>query len=638
MGLFSRLRGARPAPEPDAPPPVALEDVRRRLELLLAAIYDRPITVAAAEAPRAPGRLRRFFRRTPAHLHPTEPLPASDGERVLLPPRLSSGEGDAIARYRLMAVEQAERLARGTASALSGDEPPLVRDLYLLAEGAAVEGAIARTAPGLAQAQAAERAAALARRPELDALTPAEREVERLVRGVLAGEAADLPAAAEPAESLAWARATAARLAAADARYRGVPPVPAWGTVVAAPSSASAAAAGQPRLNRDIHRSRTTRTRSARFVPPLQYAASPGGDRSETSMHPADAASATNIADPRGGSVTAGGSDEDAERDPRDAAGSSSPQAAEGTAAPAAPLEAPPPAAIPYPEWDADAGGYRRPGAFVRVAGTVPGDGEWSAHVLRAHAATVRRLREQFERLRARRLRLTAQRDGDELDLAACVRALVDLRTGHTVSDRLYAAVRPARRELSILLLVDISGSTSEWVNGIPIIDIEKRALLLASEAFDALGDRYAVLTFSGKGAANVRMRVVKGFGERNGDEVRARVAGLRPEGYTRMGAAIRHAADVLARQGARHRLLLILSDGKPNDEDHYQGSFAVEDTRQAVAEARALGVFPFCLTVDQKAAAYLPRIFGPAGHVILHHPEHLPLALLKVVRGLLRG
>ncbi|HEX8907297.1 MAG TPA: VWA domain-containing protein, partial [Longimicrobiaceae bacterium] len=238
----------------------------------------------------------------------------------------------------------------------------------------------------------------------------------------------------------------------------------------------------------------------------------------------------------------------------------------------------------------------------------------------------------------ARRLRLAAQRDGEELDLGACVRALVDLRTGHTVSDRLYAAVRPARRELAILLLVDISGSTTELVGRTRIIDVEIETLLLASEAFDALGDRYAVLTFSGKNAENVRMRVIKGFGERNGDEVRARVAALQPEGYTRMGAAIRHASALLAREGARHRLLLIISDGKPNDDDHYQGGYAVEDTRQAVAEARTHGIFPFCVTVDQEASAYLPRIFGTTGHMVLHHPEHLPLALLKVVRGLLRG
>jgi len=131
---------------------------------------------------------------------------------------------------------------------------------------------------------------------------------------------------------------------------------------------------------------------------------------------------------------------------------------------------------------------------------------------------------------------------------------------------------------------------------------------------------------------------MVKDFGERNGDEVRARVAALQPEGFTRMGAAIRHASALLAREGARHRLLLILSDGKPNDDDHYVGRYAVEDTRQAVSEARAAGIFPFCLTVDVKAADYLPRIFGLAGHMILHRPEHLPMALLKVVRGLLRG
>ncbi len=115
-------------------------------------------------------------------------------------------------------------------------------------------------------------------------------------------------------------------------------------------------------------------------------------------------------------------------------------------------------------------------------------------------------------------------------------------------------------------------------------------------------------------------------------------MAALGPEGYTRMGAAIRHGSALLARQGTGHRLLLIVSDGKPNDDDHYQGRYAVEDTRQAIAEARAQGIFPFCLTVDSKASAYLPRIFGKAGHMILTHPEHLPLALLKVVRGLLRG
>nr|WP_240978990.1 VWA domain-containing protein [Longimicrobium terrae] len=199
-------------------------------------------------------------------------------------------------------------------------------------------------------------------------------------------------------------------------------------------------------------------------------------------------------------------------------------------------------------------------------------------------------------------------------------------------------AVRPARRELSILLLVDVSGSTTERLGAHRIIDLEKLTILLASEAFDALGDRYAIQTFSSKTARNVRIRTLKDFGERNGETVRRRIAALEPEAFTRMGAAVRHASAQLARQGTSHQLLLIVSDGRPNDDDHYKDTFAVEDARQAIAEARQLGIVPFCLTIDRKGASYLPRIFGAAGHVILRQPDQMPLALTRVVRQLLRA
>jgi len=637
---FTRKRGAPSAViDPlDAPPPaVGLADVRRRLELLLAGVYGVPISIAAAEPPREKP-VRRLLRRTPGHLRAAAALPSSDGERVLLPARLDDAGPEALRRYRILAIEQAERLARGTAQALPSSEPPLVRDLYLVAEGAAVDHAIATHAPGLREAHTAERAAALARRPALESLTPAEREVESLLRRVLAAEPhaalPELPAASTPGESLAWARQTAARVAATGSRYRGIAPVDAWGTVI---PSREGAAARPETMDPFKYRPRPMGTGGKRGGPAGRGDTDDDGAAPSQTSDPFDGSTKGEGADPEGTGTGEDGNTP-AEFDPRARArpsgGSSNAERTHDTSA----TRQAPPQGIAYPEWDAEAGGYRKPGAWVRIAPTAPGDGEWARQILRAHGSTVRRLREEFERLRARRQRLTAQRDGEELDLGACVRALVDVRTGHTVSDRLYAAVRPARRELSILLLVDISGSTTEHVNRVRIIDVEMEALLLASEAFDALGDRFAVLTFSGKGAGNVRMRVVKDFGERNGDAVRGRVAALRPEGYTRMGAAIRHASDLLSREGARHRLLLIISDGKPNDEDHYQGPYAVEDTRQAVAEARAAGIFPFCVTVDQKGGAYLQRIFGAAGHMILHRPEHLPLALLKVVRGLIRG
>lgn len=669
QGLVARGRALwrrwRPVPEP---PVLRLEDVRRRLEILLAAVYERPITIVPAEPPR-PDSWTGRLRPEPRHLRAAEPLPASDGERVHLPPQLDAAEGEAaaLARYRLLAVSQAERLARGTAQwtpdlnvrwnrhlvqagALTNTENfPRIRDLYLLLESAAVDAAIVRAVPGLAGALRAERARALAARPDPSSLTAAEREVELLVRDLLSRPPGDAPpelAPGEtPAESLRRARQLAGRVR--RGRYRGVAGVPAWGTVLR-----WAGARPAPMLIREM-------------MPMLGglwgmgmsgAAAVPGDGKDDPGKTPAihdmpqPAGKGGKTPNPRGTSKMdappefgpdtpdpEGKTEPEADADdgPGGAGGggtTSTVSAAAGPMVAAQPVEG----SVPYPEWDHEAGRYEPRGAWVRTLPPHAGDESWASAVMAAQGALVRRLRERFERLRAQRTRLMAQRRGDELDIAACVRAMVDLRTGHAPDDRLYADVRPARRGLGITLLVDVSGSTDEFVGKARIIDIEKVALLLTSEALDALGDVYSILTFSSLGAGDVRMRTVKDFGERNGKAVRSRIGALRPEGYTRMGAAIRHATAQLARSHAGHRLLLILSDGKPNDRDHYVGGFAIEDARQAIAEARASGVHPFCLTVDRKGSSYLTRIFGPAGHVVLRHPDQLPMALVGVVRQIL--
>jgi len=166
-------------------------------------------------------------------------------------------------------------------------------------------------------------------------------------------------------------------------------------------------------------------------------------------------------------------------------------------------------------------------------------------------------------------------------------------------------------------------------------VDVEKEALVVLLEALDILGDRYAVLAFSGEGPRAVRVLTVKGFAEPSGETARLRIATLEPDGHTRLGAAVRHASALLGRERARSRLLLILSDGKPNDVDEYAGRYGIEDTRQAVAEARLQGLLPFCLTVDREAPAYLPAIFGPRGFAVLSRPERLPSVLVEVLRAL---
>lgn len=632
--IRERLAGALGRSAPPPPPVVRLEDVRRRLEVLLAALYGRDIPIVPAEAKEDGGW------RTPAHLRAAGAVAASDGERIHLPPQLDAEDGAeaALARYRVMAIGQAERLLRGTAALVPDADEPLARDLYLLLESAAADAAIAGGVPGVRGALRAERAAALARRPPGEGLTEPEREVEALVRRLLASDPADPPAdlapGATPAESLERARALAEGLRRARGRYRGISAVGAWGTVVPLPRDARVVRQPlmplNPMLMMGGRRGKGIGGAAASSSPAAEGAPQLEDPFGKSQMQPgADSPPAESSA----GNGGSGAPDPDAAGAAGEPRGARSAAGAPKPAGTANGVEA-----FPYPEWNANEGRYVPRAAWVRVRDAAEGDEAWPAAVLAAHASLVRRLRERFERLRAQRARLLRQRDGDELDLEACVRAFADRATGHSIDDRLYMDVRPARRGLAIALLVDISGSTSEFVEKQRIIDIEKVAVLLTSEALDALGDLYAVLTFSGVGAGDVRMRTLKDFGERNGARVRRRIAALQPEGYTRLGAAVRHATAVLARQQAGHRLLLIVSDGKPNDQDHYQDRFAVEDSRQAIAEARTSGVHPFCLTVDRKGAAYLARIFGEPGHMILRRADQLPLALVKVVRQILEN
>jgi nitric oxide reductase NorD protein len=602
--FLARRRGRRllaASTQPPAAEGAQLADVRRRLELVVSALYGRHIPITPAVPGRGWGRT-------------TAPTAANDGERILLPATLQGG-GDALARYRLMAVEQAERIARGTAGLAPPPREALERDLYLLIEGAAVDAAITERMPRLAAGIAVERAAERARRAR-EPRGAANRRVEALVRELLEAEPATPPPAlagcGTPASSLRRARELATEIRAAG-RYRGILPVAHWGSLL--PAAEGAAPDALPSDD------------------PMQFSAPQDADANARSAPMSDAAPAP--------------SSEDGTENPDAPEGQPDAEPAEGHKGASAsghsstkPDETPEQAGgenYVYPEWDVRAGGYRTPGAVVRIHPFSEADGTWSRGVLETHAAVARRIRQQFERLRARRVTIPRQTRGDDLDLAACVRMLSELRAGHGGDDRLYASVLPRRREVAILLLVDISGSTSETVGSDRIVDVEKRAVLLTGEALDALGDPYAVLAFSGRTSDNVRIRRIKGFAERNGDAVRCRVDALEPEGFTRLGAAVRHATAALVAQPAGRRLLLILSDGKPYDDDAYEGRYAVEDSRQAIIEARARGVHPFCLTVDAEGGTYLPRIFGSTGHVILNRVDQLPRALLAVIREIFR-
>ena len=236
------------------------------------------------------------------------------------------------------------------------------------------------------------------------------------------------------------------------------------------------------------------------------------------------------------------------------------------------------------------------------------------------------RLQRQFSALLPLPQRLKAQADGSDLDLDAYIR-----HHGQpgAADARFYLDQRKRERDLACLLLADLSLSTEAWAgDGLRVIDVIRDSLFLFSEALSVNRDRFALYGFSSQQRSNVRFHTLKAFDQPYNDLVRGRINEISPAYYTRMGAAIRQATQILGRQNASERLLLLLTDGKPNDADHYEGRYGIEDTRKALIAARLVGLRPFCVTVDQQAHEYLPHIFGKDNFIIIHKPSHLPARL----------
>jgi len=283
-------------------------------------------------------------------------------------------------------------------------------------------------------------------------------------------------------------------------------------------------------------------------------------------------------------------------------------------------------AGIPLPEWD-----YRKGVLLqdhVRLAELAARDAP-PCPLPEPLRRTARRLHQQFAALQPGRRWLKARPDGTELDLDAVVRAQTDRAVGRNPSDQLYLSLEKRERDLACMVLADLSLSTDSWVSSdARVIDVIRDALLLFGEALGATGDRFAMAGFSSVKRSQVRFHRLKDFDDRFDDRIRGRISAIKPGYYTRLGAAIRRASQLLAAEQAARRILLILSDGKPNDLDLYEGRYGIEDTRVAVGEARKQGLVPFCVTIDREGAGYLPHLFGPTGYAVIRKPEELPARL----------
>lgn len=291
-----------------------------------------------------------------------------------------------------------------------------------------------------------------------------------------------------------------------------------------------------------------------------------------------------------------------------------------------------------FPEWDYKRGLLQTAHCAVQVRVARPGTVFVPAPALRS---TARQLRRRLEVLRDAPRLQHGQESGDDVDLDAWVRLHADDQgQGQQRSDTPAVYTRRTRgeRSLATLLLADLSLSTDAYASDdARVIDVIRDALYVFGEALSAVGDPFAMWGFSSVRRQNVRMQHLKGFDERWSDVSRARVGAVRPGYYTRMGAAIRHATAQLGPRPERRRLLMLLTDGKPNDLDVYEGRYGLEDTRHAIHEARTAGLSPFCVTIDAAAHDYLPMLFGRQGYAMVHRPQDLVRRLTQAWTTLAR-
>jgi fructose-specific component phosphotransferase system IIB-like protein len=294
-----------------------------------------------------------------------------------------------------------------------------------------------------------------------------------------------------------------------------------------------------------------------------------------------------------------------------------------------------------YKEWDCRLGDYLND--HVRVLDRTPNceASRYYQATLKRYRDLVKNIRYSFELLKPEGLKLYRRWiEGDAFDYRALLDFVLEKKAGHTPSERLYIKRLKEMRDVAVLLLVDLSRSTANVAaeNSATVIDVEKEAIVLFSEALEVVGDTYAIAGFSGTGRLGVDYFHIKDFKEQMSDQVRQRIAAMAPQRNTRMGAAIRHAASQFLGIPSRVRLVIILGDGFPNDLA-YKGNYAIEDTRAAISELRASNIYVHAITINMNISESnrLDDLYGDIHHNMIAEVSELPNKLWRIYGSLTR-
>ena len=300
----------------------------------------------------------------------------------------------------------------------------------------------------------------------------------------------------------------------------------------------------------------------------------------------------------------------------------------------------PPPQPFHYAEWDYQMQLERPAWCTVLEKRAQPGDVAIIDEIVVKHKPIIRRLKFLIEALQPQGVqRIRKQEDGDEIDLNAAVRAMIEMRMGEQPDPRIMLRNVRKVRDLSVLLLIDLSASTNDVVRGsdTTVLQLAREATVLLADALDKIGDPFALHGFDSNGRHDVEYYHFKDFDAPYDDKAKARLAGMRGELSTRMGAAMRHAGSILKRQPSHKKLLLVVTDGEPADNDVRDPQYLRLDARKSVEELARNGINTYCLSLDPGADQYVSRIFGAKNYMVVDHVQRLPEKLPLLYMGLTR-
>ncbi len=292
---------------------------------------------------------------------------------------------------------------------------------------------------------------------------------------------------------------------------------------------------------------------------------------------------------------------------------------------------------VSYPEWDYKKRNYKVDYCKVFHKKLLKTKADYYQKTIAQNQSVLLRLKKIFARMNNDRQIVRRLSSGESLDIDAVIDMYANIKAGHTPDERVYMSKRKHKKELSILLLLDLSLSSDGYAKGNRIIDIEKQVSILFGEVLDEYMINFQIDGFYSKTRNNTTYITLKAFDE-PWAKAKLRIGAIQPSGYTRIGPAIRHATSLLKTQKMQKKWLILLSDGKPNDYDRYEGKYGIQDIKQALREMSADNINTFALAIEEQAKYYLPQMFGKNHYSILSSPVEMIDSLANLYKRIEKG